>query len=116
GLDARVNFTTGPPIARPGIHRAPATPAASARTTHAPASSSEVRRVGPAPGADGAVSDRNAGLVSDAAHSVAVAKRSAGNFSSALSIAAATFAGTDRRRDVTGCARSGVIFMQVFLG
>ncbi len=53
------------------------------------------------------------GSASAAENSAAVAKRSAGSFSSALAVAAATFAGTLFRSRVTGCASSATIFMMI---
>ncbi len=43
----------------------------------------------------------------------ALSNRSAGNFSSAFAIAAATFGGTDLRNAVTGCTGSAMIFMMI---
>jgi len=57
--------------------------------------------------AEGAVKD---GLASASANAFALSKRSAGSFSSALAVAAATFGGTDFRSFVTGTASSAMIF------
>lgn len=55
----------------------------------------------------------NDGLASASRNARALAKRSAGSFSSAFASAAATFGGTDFRSAVTGCGVSVMIFMMI---
>ncbi len=59
------------------------------------------------------VLDANDAFDNAAANALALSKRSAGSFSSALATAAAMLGGTDFRIAVTGCADSAMIFMMI---
>ena len=58
----------------------------------------------------------NAGLVSASANLAALSKRSAASFYNDMTVAAATWDGTDFRNSLTGCASSVTIFMMIAWG